>query len=176
MGYRTVDKPPKPEDLLRRFDVRNGAIMRMTFGCFYSKNGHDPHYHDHVNWPAPNYHPGPICQMKPPRDVFRWFEGNQLTGHPVQLDPIHLFEEGYSEAVVSYEDPEMAQYLDTTALIDSQDDNLVRVSVHANFPTFSDKPKEARFTLFIKKYNGTAIDAVCHGIVTVLPGSPCPTS
>lgn len=174
MAYRYHnEKPINPENLLRRFDVRNGAIMRMTFGCYYSKNGHDPHYHDYINWPAPNYHPGEICQMMPPRDRCRWHD--PITGYPIQLDPIPLLEEGYTEAVVTYEDEDIAEYLDTIAMIDDVDDNLVRVSMHANFPTFKDKPKEARFTLFIKKEDGTAIDAVCHGIVTILPGSPYPT-
>lgn len=173
MGYRTLDKPPKPEDLLRRFDVRNGAIMHVTFGCYYSKNGHDPHYHDYINWPAPDYHPGLPCQMHPPRSPFRWLQ--PITGNPIQLDPIDLVDEGYNEATVVYDDPDIAQYLDTDAEIDADDQNLIRMNVKASLPTFEDQPKEARFTLFIKRSDGLAIDAVCHGIVVVLPGSPYPT-
>lgn len=159
--------------MLRRFDVRNGAIMRVAFRCFYSKDGHDPHYHDYVNWPAPNYHPGAVCQMFPPRDVLRWRSPN--TSNPIQLDPINLLEEGYTVAAVSYEDEALAQHLETSASLDSECDGLIRMTVKANFPTFEDQPKDARFTLFIKKADGSAIDAVCHGIVTVLPGSPYPT-
>lgn len=172
MGYRKPDKIPKPEDMLARFDVRNGAIMRVTFGCYYTARGHNPHYHDYINWPAPNYHPGPICQMHPPRDKFRWM--NPITGQPIKLDPIHLVEEGYSIVKVSYEDDDIAEYLTTEASIDQSTDNLVRLKVHANLPVFHDEPKEVRFTIFISKSDGSAIDAVCHGIIVILPGSPFP--
>lgn len=170
MGYRTIDKPPKPEDMLRKFDVRNGAIMRVAFGCYYSSNGHDPHYHDHLNWPAPNYHPGPICQMAPPRDKYRWLPYPTMR-KPVQLEPINLSDEGYTTFVVTYEDEDLAYYLTTEAWLDEDEDNIVRMSVYADFPTFSDKPKELRFTLFAIKSDRSAIDAICHGIVSVLPGS-----
>lgn len=174
MAYRMLEEPPKPENLLRKFDVRNGAVMRTTFGCYYTTNGHDPHYHDFVNWPAPNYHPGPICQMHPPRTPWRWLP-HPITRNPIILDPIHLIEEGYqTQAIVEYEDAELAEHMHTSAWIDEDDDNLVRMVVHADFPVFHDKPIENRFTLFIKKEDNSIIDAVCHGIVTVLPGSPVP--
>lgn len=174
MGYRTLDKPPKPEDMLRRFDVRNGAIMRIAFACYYAEKGHNPHYHDYKNWPTWNYHPGAICQMMPPRTPFKWMPW-PLNRKSLKLTPIDLAEEGYTDFVVSYEDEELASNLDTTAWLDEEDTSIVRMSVNAHFPTFSDKPKEARFTIFAKKQDGTAIDAICHGIVTILPGSPYPT-
>ena len=114
MGYRKNDIPPKPEDMLRRFDVRNGAIMRLAFACYYTSGGHDPDYHDYVNWPTWNYHPGAICQMAPPRKPYSWLPW-WLTKRPVTLEPIDLEAEGYDEFTVSYEDDDMATYLDTSA-------------------------------------------------------------
>lgn len=175
MGFRyNTTPPPKPEDHLRRFAVRNGAIMRVSFGCYYFSRGHDPRYHDYINWPAPNYHPGEICQMDPPRSIAPWMR-NPKPGMPIQLDAIHLTEEGYTDIAVSYEDSDNAAYLTTEAWIDEDDDYIVHMKVNANFATFSDKPKDLRFTVFAKKSDGSAIDAICHGIVTVLPGSPYPT-
>ena len=174
MAYRTLDKPIKPEDALRKFAVRNGAIMRVTFGCYYSGHGHDPHYHDYINWPAPNYHPGPICQMPSPRDKVRWTDGH-VPNQPIHLSPIHLIDEGYDEVAIAFDDSEIAEYLDANVTIDEETDNYIRMRVHANLPYFEDKPKETRFTVFAKKSDGSAIDAVCHGFVTVLPGSPYPT-
>lgn len=169
MGYRTIDPPAKPENMLHRFAVRNGALMRIAFGCYYFSRGHDPRYHDYMNWPAPDYHPGEICQMDPPRSPL-WHR-NPKPGMPTQLEPIHLIEEGYSEIIVTYEDSTSAASLTTTASIDDVDDYIVRMSVFANFTTFSDKPKDLRFTIFAKKSDNSACDAICHGIVTVLPGS-----
>ena len=166
MGYRTIDTPPKPENMLRRFAVRNGAIAHIAFGCYYLGIGHDPHYHDHLNWPAPNYHPGDICQMFPPRDHMRW----RKPGLPTDMEQIHLSEEGYDQVVVSYEDNDNAAHLITEAWIDEEDDYIVRMKVEANFDTFSDKPVDTRFTIFAGKSDGSARDAVCHGILTVLPG------
>lgn len=174
MGYRTLDKPPKPEDMLRKYAVRNGAIMRMALGCFYLRKGHNPHFHDYRNWPAPNYHPGEICQQMPPRDIIRWRD-DPVTGNPVGVDPIHLIEEGYNTVEIKFDDADIAQYLTAEAWIDEEDDYIVRVKVHANLPLFEDKPKETRFTVFAAKTDGTAIDAVHHGFVTVLPGSPYQT-
>ena len=173
MAYRYDDKPPKPEDHLLRFDVRNGAIMRIAFGCFYAQQGHDPKLHDHYGWPHPRT-PDNICQIKP---VFDWlWHPFPNVDKPIKLEPIHLAEEGYTDVIVRYEDPEMEQYLETDAWIDEEDDYVVRMTVQANFPTFSDKPKDGRFTIFISSKNAdgveTAIDAVCHAFVTVLPGKP----
>ena len=162
MGYRFPDNPPKPEDRLMRFDVRNGAIMRVTFGCYYS-DIHNRPMHDHLGWPEPR-HPDRICQVLP-NPLNRHLKNKRV----IEFDPIHLAEEGYTEAVVTYEDSNLAEHLQTTAWID---DYLVKMKVHADFDTFSDKPIDARFTIFIKDENGSVIDAVCHGIVTVLPGSP----
>ena len=167
MGYRFSDNPPKPEDHLRRFTVRNGTIMRLAFGCFYLY-GHNNKYHDHIGWPNPSS-PDHICQDTSNMRLY------PFKNKTVSFDEIHLTEEGYDEAVVAYEDDENLQYLETTAFIDNDNDSVVRMNVAANLPSFEDKPVDLRFTLFVKKEDGSAIDAVCHGIVTVLPGAPYPT-
>jgi hypothetical protein len=170
MAYRYhSENPPKPEDMLIRFAVRNGATLRSRFRCYYlkKKEVHDPHWHDHINWPAPNYHPGPICQMKLPREYdprrpFHWLRRYE------DLDEIHLTEEGYTQAFVTFEDEDNAQFLEANAWIDGEEDNAVHMVVYAGFPSFSDKPVDVRFTLFVQ--NGYITDAVGHGIITVLPG------
>jgi len=167
MGYRFDDKPPKPEDHLLKFSVRNGAIMRIAFGCYYLK-GHNPKYHDHIGWPNPDK-PDMICQELSNMKLFG------LKEKTAELEEIHLLEEGYTETEVSFEDEEKAQYVTATTQIDPQDDNIVRMKVAANFPTFSDKPIDLRFTIFVKKKNGSAIDAICHAMITVLPGAPLST-
>lgn len=169
MGYR-YGPPPKPEDTLRKFDVRNGAIMRITFGCYYAERGHDPKVHDYYGWPQPD-HPDDICQVQP-LPGWHWFPFPH-SNRPVNMNPIHLLEEGYnSEPKVVFEDPEVAQYLDVTTWIDEMDDNLIHVNIRANFPTFKDQPIETRFTVFIYNDAENVIDAVCHAFVTVLPGAP----
>lgn len=177
MAYRLDNTPPpKPENMLRRFAVRNGAVMRASFGCYYLSEGHDPDYHDYINWPAPNYHPGDICQMKFPRDLPRWIR-DISDFKPIDLDPIHLLEEGYSDVAIAFDDPDFASNVDVmSCTIDEDDDYIVRLKVLAHFTLFEDKPKESRFTLFVKKEDGSTIDAVCHGIMVVLPGSPYPES
>lgn len=170
MGYRFSDKPPKPEDHLRRFDVRNGAIMRMAFMCYYAHVGHDPRLHDHMGWPGPQ-HPDDICQMLPGY-MHPWINKNKM---PVSFEPIDLIEEGYTNAIVSLEDDSYGDDLTAEASIGT--DNVIRMKVNANLPTFSDEPIEVRFTLFITKEDpDEATDAVCHGIIVVLPGSPIPQS
>ena len=175
MAYRYNDKPPKPEDMLRRFDVRNGATMKASFGCFYfvPQPGHDPHYHDYINWPAPNYH-GEPCQMKTPRDIDPRFPKPVLRTDG-DLVPIHLADEGYTEAAVSFDDDDLAENLTATATIDTDEDHVVKLNVTTDFPTFKDKPIEIRFTVFVKKSSTGVKDAVCHGILVVLPGSPYPS-
>lgn len=176
MAYRLDSTPPrKPEDILPRFAVRNGATLKLAFRCYYHtpKETHDPHYHDHKNWPAPNYHPGDICQMHPPRDIPKFFCHPQMrTMH--DFTEIHLLEEGYHDVVMTFEDTEQDDYLDVTGWIDEEDDNIVRFHINTDFPNFSDKPIDLRFTVFVKKVADDVVtkDAVCHGIITVLPGHP----
>ena len=181
MAYRTLKERPKPENLLPTFSVRNGATLKLAFRCYYHTPmpTHDPHYHDHLHWPSEDYHPGDICQMHPPRDIPKFL------CHPIMRTlhdhtPIHLIEEGYSEVTMTFEDTENDDYLDVTGWIDEEDDNIVRFHINTSFPNFSDKPKDLRFTAFVKKTSTDPVtsvitvtkDAVCHGIITVLPGHP----
>ena len=167
MGYRFNDKPPKPEEHLRTFDVRNGAQMRATFGCYYAHEGHDPKVHDYYGWPDPR-HPDDICQMLP--DFVHPYHNKDK--RPLSFQPIHLLEEGYTSAIVVFEDRDFVRHLNAKAWIDEDDDCLVRMTVYAGLPTFSDKPKDVNFTLFVRKADREVSDAVCHGTLTVLPGNP----
>lgn len=167
MGYRFCDNPPKPEDHLHRFAVRNGAIMRVSFACYYLI-GHNPKLHDHVGWPSPG-HPDAICQQVSNMKLYG------LKEKTADLEKIHLLDEGYEDVAISFEDDELAQNLDCLLWIDEEDDNIIHLNVLANFQTFSDKPIDLRFTVFVKKPDDSAVDAVCHGMITVLPGSPYPT-
>lgn len=174
MSYRINKKPIKPENRLKRFYVRNGATLDVAFPCYYFKPifGHDPHYHDYVGWPSPN-HVGRACQMHPPRDRFRWL------AHPVMrrngdLIPIHFIEEGYTEASITFEDPDVAEHIDARAWVDIDDDYIVRMYINTDFETFKDRPIDTRFSVFIKKNQDDIVrkDVVCHGILSILPGSP----
>ena len=165
MGYRFNDKPPKPEDNLIRFAVRNGATAKIAFACYYL-NGHNPKYHDYQGWPNPD-HPDMICQEL---GNFKLFGLKEKT---VELEVIHLEEEGYDEVAVAYEDSEYAQYLVTNATLE---DNIVRIKVMAKLPAFTDKPVDIRFTAFVRNSSESVIDAVCHGMLTILPGPIYPGS
>lgn len=162
MGYRFSDNPPKPEDHLRKFAVRNGATLHVSFGCYYLNN-HDPMFHDHIGWPNPSL-PDGSCQEISNMRLF------PIKHKTVDLEEIHLLEEGYTDAEVSYEDTEDIDYLTTNAWIDEEDDNIVRMTVATNLPTFDDKPKDYKFTIFVK--SESTIDAVCHAVISVLPGAP----
>lgn len=174
MGYRiNNDKPPKPEEQLPRYEVRNGATMVRRFECYYfnPKETHSPHYHDFLGYPAPNYHHD-SCQMQPPREVDPRMPDPVLRTSE-DLTPINLTDEGYTSAVVVFDDDENSQYLDASAWFDSDYGYVVNMSVKANFPTFEDEPKEMWFTLFVGISGESTInyDAVARGIVVILPGA-----
>ena len=164
MSYRFDDRPPKPEDHLPKFDVRHGAIMRLAFGVYYTKL-HNRWFHRHKGWPSPD-HPDRICQVGWPYSYVSGTRGK----YAFLNDPIDLIEEGYTKARVKFEDPNASDYLTAQAWIDTETPNIVRMSVKSNGEVFSDKPKDFRFTLFISNPGDTAVDAVCHGMITVLPG------
>ena len=113
--------------------------------------------------------------MVTPRDRFRWFEYGCLPGRPVTTTPIHLLAEDYTDVEITYEEADLAEHLTSEVYVDPSNDSIVRLKVLANFPTFVDAPKEIHFTVFIKKPNGIDVDALCHGILVVLPGSPSTT-
>ena len=164
--YRT-NTPPNPEQMLPIFPVRNGATLNLAFGCFYA-DIHDVQMHDHMGWPNPD-NPDWICQING-----RWNQIPEKLGrYKWTKNPIDLIEEGYSyTAEVTFEDSTLASGLDASAWIDAETTNIVRMSVDTAYEAFSDEPKEIKFTLFVKKTDSTSIDAVCHGIIAVLPGAP----
>jgi len=170
MGYRTLDIPPKPEDMLPRFEVRNGATLKVSFGCYYLGVGHDPHFHDYMHWPAPNYHPGPICQMHPPRDIPRWRECFPYPKLPGKLEHIDLEDEGYTSVEIVWDDDDVLDSCTCSADFSDDSDNVIEISVDTAFDAFQDKPLEHRFTVFV---GGDSVgkDAVCRGIMVVLPGN-----
>ena len=166
MGYRFNDNPPKPENNLPKYAVRNGATLDLNFECYYldQEGCHDPNYHDHIGWPSPD-NPDAICQMMPPH-----YPDPRIPGKPVLVNnktEIHLEEEGYTQAIVVFDDIEEASGVIGTAEID---DYIVKVHFDTNYPAFEDKPIDLRFTVFVSSPD--ARNAVCHGMLSVLPGSP----
>ena len=172
MGYRVDIPKVKPEDALPRYAVRNGATAKLTFDCFYFKPqpGHDPHYHDYINWPSHDYHPGAVCQMVPPREPFP-HAPMPIMRTEDDLVPIMLTTEGYNEFKVVFDDTDEAEYLDADVYIDEDLDYVIHADITTSFPMFKDKPKDLRFTLFAGNKDGM-VDAVAHAFLTVLPGSP----
>lgn len=166
MGYRYCDKPFDPEDHLPVYVVRNGAILRMSFACYYL-NAHDSKRHDHEGWPNPD-NPDHICQITSNMKFFAYPD------RTANLDEINLTEEGYNVVSVVFDDG-TAYDADTTATIDSVDPNIIHVTHATNVPLSSfvnNKPIDRKFTLFVR--NQTNTDAVCRGIIRVLPGPPLP--
>ena len=167
MSYRYNEKPPKPEDMLPRFDIRNGATIRLAFGCYYLAL-HDKHRHDYIGWPSPN-HPDHICQVGRTKFGVR----HHCSRYTLVGEEIDLIDEGYDTVGIRFDDPEVASHLDVIeAFIDDEDPYIIRVKIRADLDFFEDKPKETRFTLFIENRGDQLVDAVCHGFVTILPGMP----
>lgn len=171
MGYRNKEPKKKPEDFLPRFGIRNGATLRTAFACYYftPADGHDPKYHDHIGWPAPD-HPDESCQMKPARYPINGLPRPVLRTKD-DLTPINLTDEGYAKASITFDDPAIAEFITASAYIDETDDHLVNVSIAVDAPTFKDKPIDVRFTVFVSDESESVRDAVCHGILSILPGS-----
>lgn len=166
MGYRFSDKPFNPEDHLPVYAVRNGAVLRVSFACYYL-NAHDSKRHDHDGWPNPD-NPDHICQLTSNMRFFAY------PGKTADLKEIDLPDEGYNVAKVVFDDGVMYD-VDTTATFDSEDPNIIRIThaTHAALSDFTDnKPIDRKFTLFVK--NATNTDAVCRGVIRVLPGPPLP--
>lgn len=175
MGYRVNKIPPKPENFLPVYPVRNGATLYADFECYYVDPtlGHDPHWHDYLGWPDP-HHPDKICQMRPPRDRRRW----RYDGHiweKVDRVPIDLLDEGYDREVkIVFDEPD--EHITAKAYIDTELTHLIKLAVSVQMPTFEDKPIDKRFTLFVTRDDedlyATTADAVVRGVLTILPGAP----
>lgn len=175
MGYRYNHIPPKPENMLPRFAVRNGATIRIALGCYYLQL-HDKRFHDYIGWPSPT-HPDHICQVG--TDTFRVHHHHHCHGsHPAYTgrytltgEEIDLIDEGYQQVQVVFEEPEQASGIqNVVAYIDEDNPFIIYLKMDARFPTFSDKPKDLRFTVFIGNPGEGQVDAVCHAFLTVLPG------
>lgn len=183
MGYRVEKKPPKPEDLLPEYPVRNGATLYADFECYYvePKMGHDPHKHDYMGWPDP-HKIDTICQMRPPRDRFRWrYDGAIMK--PDEPVPILLYskdedidDEGYEQDLeVVFDHPD--ERIMAAAWIDKDIPNLIKLVISPQLPMFEDKPIEKRFTLFAKRPldegpSGLLSDAIVRAKLIILPGAP----
>lgn len=165
MGYR-FDRPEgEPEDIANRFKVRNGSTLRAAFACYYFKP-HDPKAHDHAGWPNPDQ-PDMTCQLV-------LVDGHLTNG---EIIPIDLVAEGYKDAAVAFEPDEYEDYVEAEAWIDQDDRNIVRMHAAVSIPAFQGRPHIMRFTVFARKPvegKPDQIDAVCHGTMMVLPGSPFP--
>lgn len=169
MGYRFSDKPINPEDTLPRFEVRNGATIHMEFDCYYwtpeSMNAEfyfrDPH---HPPVPYSHFYPEP---WKPQPDFA------DLRHLPVDFTEIDLQGEGYNKLSIVFDDSTIASKLSSVIGFDTGDDvNTVHCSVTANLDKFEDEQKETRFTVFAKGSGNNMQDALCRGILVILPGPP----
>lgn len=178
MGYRVDKKPIKPEDMLPTYPVRNGATLYADFECYYvePKMGHDPHTHDYIGWPDP-HHPDEICQMRPPRDRFRWrYDGAVMEpDEPVPIDLTSEYEGYNQELEVIFDHPD--DRIMATAWIDDELPYLIKMVVSPQLPMFEDKPIEKRFTLFAqRRIEGSQDqylpDAVVRAKLVILPGAP----
>ena len=171
MGYRHEHE--HPHELLRKFDVRNGAAMRLTFACFYL-HGHDQHYHDHIGWPRPS-RPDEICQMDPFEQAASWLP-KQKRYKLEELDPIPLADEGYNKLELVFDDgDEIGQYVNYSLSYDTDPQNQIRCTIHVNLPSFKGTPKDYGFTIFAQKQDDPMVcDAICHAFMRVLPGAPHP--
>lgn len=175
MGYRynipldKNDEPIKPENMLLRFDVRNGAVMRVAFDCRYCTKDID-----HPFWLFPRY-PGDtaVARRSNGYPYYRWRDVRwPYENTPIDLTDDNEFSPG-AQVIIEFEDnaPVEAGYIKWYGMVDSEDTNIIRIGVKTNFPVFSDKPIENRFTVFIcNPDNEYMSDAVCHGILVVLPG------
>lgn len=166
MGYRFDDNRPKnfPQ---RIFDVRNGATLKISFGCFYYRH-HDVKYHDYMGWPNPT-RPDMIHQPGSFDDPAPWIPDHHVFVEK-ELEPIHLAEEGYTQFSVVFDDSTIESNVTTDISVDEIEDHVIRVNMTVNLPTFTDKPKETGFTVFASKENDSVNDSICHGIMKVLPG------
>lgn len=177
MGYRyniPVDEngePPKPEDHLMRFDVRNGAVMKLTLDCRYCTKDID-----HPFWIWPRY-PGDSAVARK-SDGYPWYKFRDIRW-PYENTPIILnSDEEFGDSAyvgIMFEDnaPLDAEYIHWRGWVDPDTPNLIKILVKTDFPVFEDKPIENNFTIFIARRDDEyMVDAVLHGTLVILPGRP----
>ena len=155
MGYRFDKKePPKPNDLLPRFEIDNGAITTLAFPCYYVIN-HASDKHDHWGWPTPDRIDA-ICQ-----DV----DGETVI-------PIDLKDEGYNSFRIVFDNSD----IDITSEVSVDDDEpyTIYLWLQALYSDFTEgDPKEERFTIFAATTDTEPerLDKVIRGVIVVNPGA-----
>lgn len=171
--YRTEERPRKEPtahvvDTPTRTDiiVRNGETTRIAFPCYYAyrKDGMPlpfkkvkPAIIDHCGWPRPDQ-----------RD--HSFQPHHIPG--LVIEPIHLSDEGYANARISFSD-DVPSGLSAILEID---DFIVRVNLTIICSKAIDEEVEVPYSIFIdgslshgdkQQY---VRDIVTRGIIKILPG------
>lgn len=189
MAYRFDNTPPpKPELLVPKIDVRNGGTTIVAFPCFYLEmekpvDWHDHHVHDHIGWPSPN-HPDHICQKLPDYTKPPYFNGVYGYVDMDKVTPIHLIEEGYTQAILRMDSMDTAEKVSSSsvnhrAYISEDEDWVVKIEFNPMLAEFKDKPIDFLFSLFVyspESMDGSSTtigtyDEVVRAMLTVLPGN-----
>ena len=164
-------RPPEPRSRVTdrsvphmTIEIDNGVTSRIALPCYYAyrKDGMPlPHHEippimqDHIGWPRPDA-----------RD--RSFQPLHVEG--LVIEPIHLQDEGYEQAIVTLKDAPSG--LSATAELD---DSIIRVTVTAMCDEADSEAVEVPFSLYV---SGTltdgdtqfqARDIVTSGTIKVLP-------
>lgn len=169
MSYRRNDAPPKPDDMMPRFSVYNGAEVTFSFPCYYYETDypfiwHDHHLHDHRGWPSPE-NPGRACQMLPDHSLGVWHL-DMAAATPIRL---RSDAEGYTKAAVVFDDS--VNVTSSASIRKSPDDHIIDVKFAPKLASFSNKPHEHLFNVYVKsEKEPVRTDMVMRGILVVLPG------
>jgi hypothetical protein len=153
--------------------IQNGTSATFAFPCFYYLADmpqrpmfHRRDVHDYLGWPSPS-HPGHACQV----DVVNWQEAVWPIGCEDLVDleklmPIHLLAEGYdAQAEVLLGSDEIT----ATAVIDSEQDHVVRVSVSAELAAANESGLDFLYTLRVNNPAAGRKDVVAKGKIVVMP-------
>lgn len=143
--------------------VHNGTTANIAFPCWYQEihrpipaHHHDHHWHDYVGWPSPT-HPDHCCQLWAPDrhccSIGMHHECSPHCHHYIDyrnVFPIHLTEEGYTGAAVKWvtDDRTAPTGITATALIDPDEDWVVRVNLDLDDPAALEEVKKYKFTVF----------------------------
>lgn len=191
MSYRIKEhKKPKPQRNMidastpANIYVQNGATASFAIPCFYIEvlppkraHFHDRCHHDHIGWPSPS-HPDHICQPKDfahrhnchHRSGFAAYSDEHRGHHRRYIDPecmipIHLYDEGYTEAFVTGDFPDG---ISCRASIDRNEDWIVRVIFDVNTEEAETKELKIPFSVFVR--DNQKRDIVSTGTLVILPG------
>lgn len=169
--YRT-EPPEKPKRTSHIDDrstetvitVMNGTISRLAFPCYYAyrEDGMPFPYHkippiwkDHLGWPTPDR-----------RD--HSFQPRIVEG--MVVDPIHLTDEGYTTAMMTFDNPPdgLSWSLDI-------DDYIIRVNLDVSCNSANSEELDIPFamyvigTLVVDDVSHEARDLVTKGTIRILP-------